>query len=641
MSRHSEATLTAIKRSIDIVALVGDYLQLHRQGSKYKALCPFHDDHKPSLEVNPERQSFKCWSCGTGGDIFDFVREYERVDFPEALRMLAERAGIVMERATATAGGGPSKTELLAVLSWAKDVFRNAFHTMPEALEAREYASRRGIAGEIGARFELGYAPAGRGGLSECARKAGHPLALLEKAGLISGLDEDSARPKERFRGRLMFPIHDGRGRAVGFGGRSLPSHERKMEAEGLGIAKYINTPETALFQKRRLLYGAHLAREAARKLGTIAVVEGYTDVIAAHQAGVCNVVGTLGTALGDEHVQALVRLAPKAILVFDGDTAGQAAADRAIDIFLGNSADLRLLTLPDGLDPCDFLRDRGAEAFRDLLESAIDPLAHVIERSAARFDLSSFEQSRQAADLFLSTLLRVPRISTLGMDPRIGMALDRFSTKLRIPLSSLQARLGQLRREQDSAARNRTRFAAAKAQVPAPTESRFSDEPRAEPPPVRVIRASELDPIDREVVQIALLDPSLVGRVKARIIVSELRDPALRSILEACFDLYAEGIDPALEIVMSRLDDPAVRSLAAALVAPFDPSPLSKRAQPAPVEERLGKVLAKFAERRLKERERELKAALADIDRACDPHGYQELMNEYLTVLQQRPKTV
>ena len=377
MPRHTEATLAAIKHAVDIVTLVGEYLDVQRSGSKFKALCPFHDDHNPSLELNPDRQSFKCWSCGAGGDIFDFVKDYERVDFPEALRMLADRAGVALGEAEAPAAPGLSKVELLAVTSWAESTFVEA---LAGSDEGRGYLEGRGISAESTARFRLGFAPESRDWLTAKARRAGISAAALERVGLIVRSEKNPV-PHERFRGRLIFPIHDPRGRTLGFGGRILPSIEQKNAASGMKAAKYLNSPETALFQKRRILYGADLARPAARSEGWMAVVEGYTDVIAAHQVGLTNVVGTLGTALGDDHVTALRRLADRSVLVFDGDEAGQKAADRSLELFLGHEVDVRVLTLPEGLDPCDFLLREGGDAFRAMVDRAVDP-ARLRDRS-------------------------------------------------------------------------------------------------------------------------------------------------------------------------------------------------------------------------------------------------------------------
>ena len=625
MPRHSEATLAAIKQAIDIVSLVSEYLPLHRNGSKYKALCPFHDDHNPSLELNPDRQSFKCWSCGAGGDIFDFVKDYERVDFSEALRMLADRAGVALGDPVAPSAPGLSKVELLEVTAWAETVFVEA---LAESSESRAYLETRGISPESIARFRLGYAPETRDWLTAKARKAGISAAALERVGLIVR-SEKNPIPHERFRGRLIFPIHDPRGRTLGFGGRILPSIEQTRADSGQRVAKYLNSPETPLFLKRRILYGADLARTLARSEGWVAVVEGYTDVIAAHQVGLSNVVGTLGTALGDDHVTALRRLSDRAVLVFDGDEAGQKAADRSLELFLGHEVDVRVLTLPEDLDPCDFLLANGAEPFKAMVDRAVDPLTFAIGRAEARFDFASAEGSRQAAEMVLGILARVPSRTGGGLDLKVAKALDTLSRKLSVPVHDLKRRLGQLRRP------NR----------PAPAAVHINSDHAVDAettPPTPPVRPSDLDPIDRELVQIVLNEPSVVSRLITRVMVASLVDAPLRAILQACYDLHGEGSLPTFDRVTSRLDDPALRALAAGLLAPIgDPNTkMLEVGHPVPIEERLRSTLARFDDRDRKAKVRDLDAAIAETDPAADPVGYRALKLESYRLLSQRPDT-
>jgi DNA primase len=634
--RHSEATLAAIKNAVDIVALVVEYLPLHRSGSKFKALCPFHDDHNPSLELNPERQSFKCWSCGAGGDVFDFVKQIERVDFPEALRMLAERAGVALENpSVGTSPRAPSKIDLLAVNAWAEREFVAALGRAPEA---RGYLEGRGLAPESSARFRLGYAPEGRDWLTSRARKHGYSNEMLERAGLVvrrdggSGVPSGPSPARERFRGRLIFPIHDLRGRTLGFGGRILPALAESLAASGKNVAKYLNSPETAVFQKRRVLYAADLARAAARAAGWVAVVEGYTDVIAAHQAGLANVVGTLGTALGDDHVQALRRLADRVVLVFDGDEAGQKAADRSLELFLGHDVDVRVLTLPADLDPCDFLIKEGGDAFRALIEGAVDPLAFVLARAESRFDFDSLEDSRRAAEWVLSILGRLPATHRAGLDVKLAKALDRLGHRLRVPVETLDRRLRELRRSAGRPARVRAEGERAGTDgAPAPA---------AAAPSVVPIRPADLDPIDRELLQIVLNEPGVVGRLISRVAVASIRDAPLRTILQACYDLYGEGQAPTFERVALRLDDPEVRALAAGLLLPIEPAPLPEGVRPAPWQDRLAGVLVRLAGRERQGRLRDLKGALDETDETADPEAYRALLTEYRRLLNQRPDT-
>jgi len=630
--RHSEATLAAIKNAVDIVALIGESLTLHRTGSKFKALCPFHDDHNPSLELNPERQSYKCWSCGAGGDVFDFVQAYDRVEFPEALRMLAERAGIALEMPSVeTAHGGATKSDLLATNAWAEQEFVEALKSAPEALG---YLEKRGISSEVAERFRLGYAPEVRDWLTSRARKHGYTISLLERSGLVVAPVDPPGPARDRFRGRLIFPIHDLRGRTVGFGGRILPSVEDRLAGAGKSVAKYLNSPETAVFQKRRILYAADLARATARTSGRVAVVEGYTDVIAAHQAGLTNFVGTLGTALGDEHVASLRQLADQVVLVFDGDEAGQKAADRSLELFLGHDVDVRVLTLPEGIDPCDFLEREGVEAFGVLIDRAVDPLTFAIDRAEARFDLDSLEDSRRAAEWVLAILGRLPEVHHAGLDVKVAKALDRLSQRLRVPVETLDRRLRDLRRVAKRQAHDRVRR---ESQAGPATASAVS--PAAEPsiPIAPPIRARDLDPNDRELLQIILNEPAVVVRLVSRVSVASIRDAPLRTILQACYDLYSEGQSPTFDRLALRLEDPEVRAFAAGLLLPMDAQPVSDWVRPTPLDDRLK---ANLYERERKEWQRDVNDTRKQMKSATNPDEYRALELELTRLYSQRPDT-
>lgn len=624
MSGHqSESTLAAIKAAVDIVALVGEYLPLHRAGSKYKALCPFHNDHNPSLELNPDRQSYKCWSCGAGGDVIDFVQNYERVEFPEALRMLADRAGVALEIAEARSSGrGPAKADLIEVHAWAESAFAEALAHSPETLA---YVASRGISVESVARFRLGLAPEHPDWLSLRARGDGLKPSVLEAAGLIVR-DAETHRTRERFRGRLIFPIRDARGRTIAFGGRILPESEKIRAERGQGVAKYLNSPETTLFQKRRHLYAADLARPSARQTGWVAVVEGYTDVIAVHQAGMANCVGTLGTALGDDHIQGLRRLADRVVLVFDGDEAGQKAADRSLELFLGHELDARVLTLPGGLDPADFLNNEGVDAFLALVKEAEDPLAFAIRRAGQRFDFDSVEGARQAAESVLAALARIPRTSRVGLDVKVAKALDILAQRLRLPVADLKRTLQTLR---GPSSKKSSR--PARESEPRPSENVFT---YSTPP----IRLTDLDPIDRKLVQVVLTNPAAVPRLITRVTAGSLRDASLRAILQVAYDLHGEGEPPTFDRITLRLDDPALKALAAGLLLPIDPAPFSESVQPASAEAELAGLLAALAERDWRDRLRDLKGALDETNRMADPAGHQALLAEYLKLWKQRP---
>jgi DNA primase len=638
--RHSESTLAAIKQAVDIVALIGGYLPLHRAGSKYKVICPFHNDHNPSLEINPERQSYKCWVCGAGGDVFDFVKNYEHVEFPEALRMLADRAGIALDApGTAdvdpSAPRGPSKADQYAAMAWAESLFAGALAGSPETLA---YVQRRGLSQESVQRFGLGYAPDERDWIVRQASLAGHSRAVLEAVGLVAK-NPETGIVRDRFRGRLIFPIHDMRGRAIGFGGRILPDAEKRMANRGAGVAKYLNSPETSLFQKRKNLYAADLARPSAREAGWVAVVEGYTDVIAAHQVGLTNVVGSLGTALGDDHITALRRIADRVVLVFDGDEAGQKAADRSLELFLGHEVDVRVLTLPDGLDPCDFLLLQGASPFRDMVEQAIDPLDFAINRAASRFGFDTVEGARQAASWVLTILAKVPTVDDSGQI-KVSKALDHLSRRLRVPMADLQRSLRQERRNVHRASRGAEIASASFIPGTEPAATVTENPSPSAVPPSQAIRPSELDPLDRQLVEIALSTPEVVSDLITIVDAGSLRDAPLRTILQTSYDLHGEGRTPNFENISLRLEDSATRALAAGLLLPIDPQPLNQGTAPAPTEARLAGLLARYVERRRREQIRDLEMAMAEIDPNVNPDEYRALWTECFRLRTQRPET-
>ncbi len=362
-----------IRNATDLVDLVGGYLELRRQGRNYVGTCPWHDDSRPSLQVNPERQSWKCWVCDIGGDVFSFVMKKEGIEFREALEMLAERAGIPLSTPSGkvTKGGVNDKNALFRVMAWAEQQYHQCLLTSDQARNARDYLTERGIHRESIERFHLGFAPDSWQWIMDRARSAQISEELLVAVGLTS-VSENSSRPYDRFRNRVIFSIRDTQGRPIGFGGRVLPG------TKDAG-AKYLNSPETRLFSKSEQLYALDQQREGISATGNAVVVEGYTDVIMAWQAGLHNVVAALGTALGERHIRLLRRFADRVTLVLDGDEAGQKRANEILELFVANAVDLRIATLPPRLDPCDFVQQHGAKAFEDLVAGAVDALYHKI----------------------------------------------------------------------------------------------------------------------------------------------------------------------------------------------------------------------------------------------------------------------
>ena len=569
-------TKERVREAIDIVDLVGRYVQLRRRGRLYVGLCPWHDDTDPSLQVNPERQSFKCWVCDIGGDIFSFVMKMEGVSFPEALAILADRAGIELkprrpvgtggsieaggeegesESAPATAAevSGEGKRALYRAMAWTETQYHECLLNAPEAEPARRYLQDREITPESLQKFHLGFSPNEPDWLLRRAGGTASRAKVLETVGVLARSQDGSVY--DRFRGRLLFPIRDTLDRPVGLGGRVLP------ESGSTSRAKYVNSPETPLFSKRNMLYGLDVAREAIRKSGTVLVMEGYTDVITAHQFGIHNSVAVLGTALSEGvvdaegkvietgHVRLLRRYGDRIVLVLDGDEAGQRRANEVLALFLAENVDLRILTLPEGMDPADFLGEHGAEAFADLLATrARDALEHAFEAKTRGLDLEGdIHASSLALEEMLSILATAPRLrhdTTSEHRLRQEKTLGRLAFLFRVPEHAVRQRLTALRR------------AAPRRRVSGPVDAP-ADQGGAESR-----SAVRIDPWERELLEIVVRHPECVPQAQAGIAGEQLAFEPARKIYEACCRLSDAGTTPTFDCLMLEFEDPAIKSL-------------------------------------------------------------------------------
>jgi DNA primase len=357
-----EEFIEEVKAGNEITSVIGEYVSLRKRGSSFLGLCPFHQEKTPSFNVNPEKQFFYCFGCGTGGDVINFIMRMENLTFPEALNWLAERAGISLpvKETPAEQRAQKEREWLFRLHKLAALYYRKILTETPAGNKARAYLEERGITPAAAEEFLLGYAPDSWTGLVDLFQKKNLSLQAAEKSGLILRGEKGYY---DRFRDRLLFPISNPQGRVAAFGGRLL----------GEGVPKYLNSPETPLFSKGRYLYGLFQAKEAIRREGRAVVVEGYMDLLQAHQAGFKNVVAALGTALTRDQARALRRYTEYAVIAFDADLAGQAAAMRGLDILKENGLQVQVVTLPPGEDPDSLLRKEGPGAFRQLLEASKD----------------------------------------------------------------------------------------------------------------------------------------------------------------------------------------------------------------------------------------------------------------------------
>jgi len=419
--------------SVDIVDVVGERVSLTRKGREYVGLCPFHDDHRPSLSVSPQKRIFKCWSCGAGGDVIKFVQLANRLDFREALALLAERAGIDLRPTAESRARVADREGILRTLSWARQHFQRNLRQTPAGRRALEYARRRGMTDDTIERFLLGYAADAWDDLLRSARQAGITVERLRQGGLV--VTSESGRTYDRFRDRLIFPIHDATGRCIAFGGRTL----------GNDPAKYLNSPETLVFSKARTLYGFDRARRAIAAAREAIVVEGYTDAVLLHQAGIENVVATLGTSLTEGHARLLAPLVERVVMCFDSDEAGLRAADRAVETALSHRLEVAVALMPDGQDPADVVIGAGAEAFKSLLQSALGALECSWNRTVQACGERGQQGRRDALEAFLRFVARVSAAG--GIDPlEEGLLVGRLSELLALPARTVYELLARAR---------------------------------------------------------------------------------------------------------------------------------------------------------------------------------------------------
>jgi len=519
-----------VKEANDIVAVIGGYLDLRPAGgAKFKGLCPFHDDRNPSLIVDQQWQNYKCWSCNKYGDVIQFVQEHERVSFAEALELLARRAGIVLEN-RANFVQEQSRAAMLDVIRWAAQQFHECLLDAPAAEEARRYVGERGLTGETVRRYGLGYAPRSGEWLLRRAEDAGESLGMLEKIGLIAPRSEQPGY-YDRFRDRVQFPIRDARGQTVGFGGRILPTSP--LSSRG---PKYYNSTTTPLFNKSEHLYGIDQARQAAVDAGYLAIVEGYTDALMAHQMGVGQVAATMGTALNARHVQQAKRFARRVVLVFDADAGGNTGVDRALEIFAGHDVDLAIATLPEGLDPCDLLVQQGADAFRRVLESALDALEFKLNQVLPKSGTLGVEDKRRAVDAVLGIIALAPPLPGQTGAVKVQLMVNRIAQRLGLKEETVWARLRELRHRKRGEGPDHQPAAPARESATAP-------------------RSAKAAPLECELLQVLLAEPALTTQAAVAVRPDEIAHLGLRQLLEGLYELLKAGEPPTLDLLRPRLD--------------------------------------------------------------------------------------
>lgn len=520
-----EEKLAEIRNTADIVDVVSSRVLLKKAGKDYTGLCPFHSEKTPSFTVSPSKQIFHCFGCGTGGNVFNFLMMYDNLTFPEAAENLARQYGISIparKMSGAEKQRMSEREQLLQINRKAAEFFRKMLLQRPEGEVARNYLKNRKINRELADRFSLGFAPAGWDGLLRFFNRNRVAVAMAEKAGLVVPRQSGSGH-YDRFRNRIIFPIADASGQIVAFGGRVLDDAK----------PKYLNSPETPVYNKRRILYGLDASREACRAHEAVFVVEGYFDLITMHQFGIANTVATLGTSLTREHVRRLKGYAKKAFLVFDSDAAGVRAAQRTTGIFMDEGMDAAVVLLPEGHDPDSFLFSRGKESFQQVAASAKGLVDFQIDAAVGRNGLSLEGKVRIVSEV-------AETLAQIADSAARSICIRHLSEKIGADETTILEKIAETREKSGTA----TGRPAAK------TPGRDAWTP---------------DRFEARVLAMMLQYPEIHDEIKARAVLECFEDHRLKAIGEQILSEYPQGVKTPAEF-MNRLDDEDQRRIVAKL---------------------------------------------------------------------------
>ncbi|MEN6383671.1 MAG: DNA primase [Phycisphaerales bacterium] len=527
---HSQ--IIRVQQANDIIDVISEHVKLTRKGREMVGLCPFHDDHKPSMNVHPDKQIFKCFACSSGGDVIKFVQMREGLTFMRAVERLAERAGIklTISRHQADQSGGIDAADVERVNKWAMKYWRKNLLDPVVGEKCREYIAKRKLSDKTSEEYSFGLAVDRWDDFLNAARQKNIPDKLMLAAGLI--VSNEQGNYYDKFRNRMMIPIIDAAGRVVGFGGRTL----------GDDPAKYMNSPASIIFDKSNCVYGLDKARHEIVTSGTVAVVEGYTDVIAAHQAGCKNVVATLGTSFTSGHAKLLRRYAKNIVLIFDSDVAGAAAAERALEICLAESIDLKVTAVPQGKDPCDYVLAAGGEAFKNLMANAVDVMQYRWEKLTEKFGKSeNLTDRKTATEEFLRSVATAAKGGTLDAIT-FGLIVNRLSRILQIPADDIRKELGRRGGQGRQAAINSIE----NAKVSSVELEGFGAKAQA------------------EIIEVVLNEPRLFESAAKRLKSDDFDIPVYKSAWSLIEQSLSENVEFSLKYLLTRIES---EDLAAVLV--------------------------------------------------------------------------
>jgi len=499
IGRIPENILEDILSRVNIVEVISGYIPLKRAGRNFKANCPFHHEKTASFMVSPDKQIYHCFGCGESGNAFKFLMRYERLEFPEAVEVLAKKSGVILpEREKNDPKTTGLFTQLYKINELAAQFYMNVLDSQAGE-SAKNYLATRGINQDVIQEFKLGFAPDKWDSLINHLRPKGISISLLEKSGLI--LSKDNGGFYDRFRNRIIFPIFDIKSRILGFGGRVF------NETDKLG-AKYVNSPETPIYIKGKNLYGLNLAKEAIRDTDSVIIVEGYLDFIMPFQSGIKNIVASLGTALTVEQIALLKRYTHNVVMVYDSDNAGQMATLRTLDLFVEEGMDVRVAILSDGADPDSFVRKFGADEFRKRIENSLSLFEYKLQSCKSRFNAKTVDGKAKISLEILSTVSKFKNAVVKSE------YIKRLSEELKINEDALLEELGKIKAEKNpqvETTQNRKKYLDSNA-------------------------------TEKLLVKLMLLETELISGVRERIEPQDFHDEKISKIVTILFNLSNEG---------------------------------------------------------------------------------------------------
>lgn len=522
--------IAQVRDATDIVTLISNYLTLKKSGKGFSGLCPFHSDSSPSFHVNPNTQLYYCFGCQKGGNVFNFLMEMEKMSFVEAVEFLAEKAGIVLPRTQVDDKLEKEKEALYFVNRWAANLFYKNL-LAPVGKNALQYVQGRGINREMIKTFGLGYSLPDWDGLIKQAKNDSVSLDILLKAGLI--IKKTDGGYYDRFRGRFMIPIVDLYKRVLGFGGRKMVDDDSP---------KYINSPETPIYQKGQILFGLYQSRDAIKKQDQAIFVEGYTDLISLFQAGIRNVVATSGTALTAAQAKLIRRFTENIVLLYDADTAGSLAAMRGADIFLDEGLEVKIVTLPTGHDPDSYVRERGVDYFKQTLSHARSIIKFKIDTLSKKLDIATNQGKTQLINALLESIVRIKD------SIKQNLALKEISEYFALDERSLMERLQYIKKNGQYR--------------PQKTDQIMSSQK-----PTKISQKSKYDIAEENLVRLIMEDTHWIAMIIKHLAIDELFDPDMKKIFSTIYSLYQTDERLKSNSILEAITDPQLSSRMAELM--------------------------------------------------------------------------